>query len=317
VTSAPIRFAAAVTAFLVAVLLLRVAGQNASPPAARIALTFDDLPVHGPLPPGTSRTGVARSIVGTLSRYKIPEAYGFINATALEEDPAHAEVLRLWRAAGFPLGNHAYSHMDLHANSVESFERDILTNEPALRTFMGEQGWKWFRYPFLREGDTPAKYDAVRAMLAARGYRVAQVTMSFDDYAYNDPYARCTVQGDRQGLAWLERSYIERAAESLVRGQEAAHRIFGRDIGHVMLLHVGAFQTVMLPRLLELLKKRGFQVVTLEEAQSDEAYTRPPQRPGPRTGPFLEQLETPAAGRDPARPNVFAQLSALCSSTAR
>jgi hypothetical protein len=154
-------------------------------------------------------------------------------------------------------------------------------------------------------------------MLASRGYRVAQVTISFDDYAYNDPYARCAAQGDRNGIAWLERSYMERAAESLSRSQDAARRLFGRDISHVMLLHIGAFQTVMLPRLLDLLKERGFQVVTLEEAQADEAYSRPVRRPGPRGGTLLGQLETAPTARDPAAPNVFAQLGALCTGNAR
>jgi peptidoglycan/xylan/chitin deacetylase (PgdA/CDA1 family) len=308
----------AVTAVCIATALLAApAGPGAQAPPPRIALTFDDLPVHAALPPGLTRVQVAKSIVDALVKGGVPEAYGFINAAAIEKDASLAEVLRLWRAAGFPLGNHAYSHMDLHANSAEAFARDVVANEAILRAHMGGQEWKWFRYPFLREGDTPAKYGAVRAMLASRGYRVAQVTISFDDYAYNDPYARCAAQGDRHAIAWLERSYMDRAAESLTRGQDAARRLFGRDISHVMLLHVGAFQTVMLPRLLDLLADRRFRIVTLAEAQADEAYSRTVQRPGPRAGTFLDQLETTRPARDPAAPNVFAQLSALCTGSAR
>jgi hypothetical protein len=39
-----------------------------------------------------------------------------------------------------------------------------------------------------------------------------------------------------------------------------------------MLLHDGAIEAVMLPKLLELLKQDGFQLVTLTEAESDPAY---------------------------------------------
>jgi hypothetical protein len=123
--------------------------------------------------------------------------------------------------------------MDLHANTAEDFERDVAANEPALRTYMPGGGWQWFRYPFLREGNSSEKYRGVRSMLARRGYRIAQVTLSFDDYAYNDPYARCVARNERDGIAWLEQSYGERAAESLVRGREAARGLFGRDIAHV------------------------------------------------------------------------------------
>lgn len=296
-----------------------MAGAGAQPvgtPALRVALTFDDLPVHGPLPPGMSRVQVARTIVETLTRYRVPAPFGFVNGNGLDEDPANADVLRLWREAGFPLGNHAYSHMDLHANPLESFERDITLNEAALQSFMGDADWRWFRFPFLREGDTPEKYAAVRQFLARRNYRVAHVTMNFDDYAYNDPYARCAAVNDRDGLAWLERSYLDRAAESLVRDRETARRIFGRDIRHVMLLHLGAFQTVMLPRLLDLLREKQVALVTLPEAQADAAYAAPPRRGFPRAGTFLEQVD-PEPRKASSAASVFAQLRALCVSDAR
>ncbi len=79
-----------------------------------------------------------------------------------------------------------------------------------------------------------------------------------------------------------------------------------------MLLHVGAFQTVMLPRLLDLLREKGFAIISLQEAQKDKAYETAPQRPGPRSGTFLGQVEvdpptTPSRSRD-----IFATLSALC-----
>ena len=82
--------------------------------SARVALTFDDLPDHGPLPPGMSRIDVAKSIIGTLKAHQAPPVYGFINARQLETNPADAAVLRLWREAGFPLGNHTFSHMHQH-----------------------------------------------------------------------------------------------------------------------------------------------------------------------------------------------------------
>ena len=128
----------------------------AAGPAARtkVALTFDDLPVHGPLPPGTTRSDVARSIVATLKAAKAPATYGFINAKGIQDAPETAEFLEIWRAAGHPLGNHTFSHMDLHTNSVEGFEQDTLANEKMLQASMGRSDWHWVRYPYLREGET-------------------------------------------------------------------------------------------------------------------------------------------------------------------
>ena len=285
------------------------AGETRPP---RMALTFDDLPNHGPLPPGVSRVDVAKRIIETLKTRQAPPVYGFINAKQLETRPADGEVLRLWREAGFPLGNHTFSHMDLNVNTAEDFERDMVANEPTLRTYMGDRDWHWFRYPYLNEGNTPEKYRAVRDMLVRRGYRVAQVTLSFDDYAYNDPYARCMARNDRDGLAWLEQSYRERAAESLVRGRDAARAFFGHDIPHVMLLHIGAFETVMLPRLLDILQAQGFTLTTLEDAQADAAYATVPDTGGKWSGTFLDQLAAAHQRPPPPASEVLERLGSLC-----
>ena len=254
-----------------------------------VALTFDDLPVHGPLPPGVTRVQVARSIIHSLQAAHAPPTYGFVNAKAIEEDPSSAPVLQLWRAGGFPLGNHTFSHLDLDPNSVENFEQDLVANEPTLKESMGNDDWHWLRFPFLHEGDTPEKHRAIGDFLAAHGYEVAQVTISFGDYAYNAPYARCRAKNDQQGIAKLEQGYLQGASQSLVQAQAAANLLFGRDIKHVMLLHVGAFQSIMLPRLLDLLNHHGFRLITLPEAQTDPAYSMHPALPSRWDGTFLEQ----------------------------
>jgi peptidoglycan-N-acetylglucosamine deacetylase len=287
--------------------------RQSAPSRARVALTFDDLPSHGTLPAGLSRLDVATSIIQTLQKYNAPPTYGFINAKRIDDRPADGDVLRLWRAAGFPLGNHGFSHMDLHANSADAFEQDVLANEPMLQSLMGDRDWRWFRYPYLREGDTPEKYRAVRAALAKYQYRVAQVTLDFSDYAYNAPYARCLAANDAAALDWLKQSYVERAAASLTRGQDAARALFGRDINHVMLLHIGGFQTVMLPRLLELLQEKGFELTTLEEAQTDSAYTTVPDRQSNWNGTLLNQLRTgPAPQPSSGIENLSQKLGTLC-----
>jgi hypothetical protein len=106
---------------------------------------------------------VVRSIVATLKAAKAPATYGFINAKGIQDAPETAEFLEIWRAAGHPLGNHTFSHMDLHMNSVEAFAQDTLANEKTLRASMGSHDWHWFRYPYLREGETADKRRAVAA----------------------------------------------------------------------------------------------------------------------------------------------------------
>lgn len=279
---------------------------------AKVALTFDDLPVHMALPPGVSRLDVAKGILAALKAVKAPPAYGFINAKTADT-AENREFLRLWRAAGQPLANHSFSHMDFDGNTTAAFEDDILANEATLRELMGKGDWHWFRYPYLREGNTLEKRNAVRAFLKERGYRVAQVTLDFWDWAFNDPYARCMVKNDQAAVAWLKDTYLSQAADSLTEGQTMATQIYGRDIPHVMLLHVGAFEIVMFPRLLELLEKRGFDLVTLEEAQRDPAYAIDPGRERSGGATLLHQMmDAKGLPPLPRADRPFEKVAALC-----
>jgi peptidoglycan-N-acetylglucosamine deacetylase len=195
--------------------------------AQEVALTFDDLPAHGPMPPGTTRLDVAKSIIATLKAANAPRVYGFINAGKLEQVPEDRAVLEEWCAAGFLLGNHTYSHMSLTDNTAGAFEKDIAANEPALRSLMGNEDWHWFRYPFLWEGETLEKRNAVRTYLKDHGYRVAQVTLDFEDYAWNAPYARCVAKNDQKSIEWLKSSYLDTAQRYIELDQKMSQMVFG------------------------------------------------------------------------------------------
>ena len=262
---------------LAAVLLSAAA---AAAPKVEVALTFDDLPINGTLPAGAKQSDFARDTVRVLKKYKIPPSYGFINANKLEGNPDGALALRIWIAGGQPLANHTYTHIDFSRNSVEDFERDILRNEPALQLLQPRgreaETWKWFRYPFLHEGDTLEKRRAVRAFLPTNGYRIAQTTLDYEDYLWNSAYARCSMRQDIKSLDWLRESYRTTAREFIRFGRENARAVFGRDIRHVLLLHLGSFSSHILPDLFEILEQEGFEIVTLEEAQKDPAYDYDP-----------------------------------------
>ena len=54
--------------------------------------------------------------------------------------PARVQMLRDWRDAGYVLGNHTYSHMDLNAKGVAAFQQDFLRGETVLRPLLAEKG---------------------------------------------------------------------------------------------------------------------------------------------------------------------------------
>jgi peptidoglycan/xylan/chitin deacetylase (PgdA/CDA1 family) len=271
--------------FSIVVLLCGIAAVCA---AQKVAITFDDLPLNGDLPTGVTRVQIARDTLAVLNARHAPAAYGFINAKKLEGNPDSAEALKIWAAAE-PFGNHTYGHMNLNANPAEAFEREIEENEPALELLAGKDGnWHWLRYPFLHEGETAEKRRAVRAYLQAHGYRVAQVTLDWEDYLWNSAYARCAAKNDAQSIAWLKSSYLSIESSYLDLGRDLAKLVYGHDINHVLLLHLGAFSSAILPDALDLMQKKGFTFVTLEEAESDSVYEGDPDVGSKYGGTLLE-----------------------------
>src|SRR5579862_8029666 len=89
--------------------------------AQQIAFTWDDLPAHSSLPAGETRVGIGRKLIAAMKDAHLPPVYGFVNGVAIEREPDSAPMLKEWRDAGFQLGNHTWSHMNLNTNSAAAW----------------------------------------------------------------------------------------------------------------------------------------------------------------------------------------------------
>ena len=266
---------------------MQAGAQKAAPPP-QVAFSFDDLPAHGPLPPGMARPAVVRSLLKTLKQENMPPVYGFVNGFRVARFPYQIHILQAWQRAGEPLGNHTWSHPQLDTLFLKAYEHDIARDEPLLRKVDPRGNWHWFRYPFLQEGNTVEKREAVRGWLSAHGYRVAEVSMDFQDYLWNEPYARCMARGDRAAVARLHDTYLATADQYIRVYRELSQRLYGRDVPYVLLMHAGAFDAHMLPELIALFRERGFAFTTLEAAMADPVYAEDPKVPAPGGNTFNE-----------------------------
>ncbi|MGN6376132.1 MAG: GDSL-type esterase/lipase family protein [Sphingomonas sp.] len=277
-----------------------------------VAITFDDLPVHGPLPKGDTRVAIMARIAAALKAYGVPPTYGFTNGGFAANEPASTPALDQWRAGGNVLANHTWSHMDLNKNPAAAWEKDLLRNEPVIASRMKGADWHWLRFPFLSEGETPAKRAEIRQFLGAHGYKIASVTMSFGDYAWNEPYARCVAKGDTTAIAALKQSYLQAAADTLAYAEDASRKAAGRQIPLVLLMHVGALDSHLLPQLLAFYKAQGVRFVSLADAESDPFYSGDVH---PAQGTHPATLEAVAAAKGislPPSPALPADLGSIC-----
>jgi peptidoglycan/xylan/chitin deacetylase (PgdA/CDA1 family) len=257
----------------------------------RVAVTVDDLPRHGPEAPGQDRLALHRALLEALSRHGVPRVYGFVNAGRVQ--PGDRAALEAWVAAGYPLGNHTARHPDIGKVGIEAYLADVDAGEPLLAELLGpgqERVWKVFRYPYLWQGtDVPSRL-AVRKALVERHYRIAEVTIDFEDWAYNAPYVRCLERGDTAGVGALESTFLEAAVAQLRWAEDTLRRLAGRRVPHVLLLHAGAFDAHILDRLLGAYEKAGVEWITLDEALEDPVYRREPDPPRSWRGELPVQM---------------------------
>ena len=193
-----------------------LAGCASVPPAQpaqpEIAITVDDLPLHGPTPRDETAVSVARAVISALTAAHVP-AYGFINGHWTVDDTATAPVLTMWRAAGLPLGNHGWSHRHFSEMSAAEFEDQLAATSRC--SGAAAEDWRWFRYPFLDEGENAGKRAA-----AARSWRGTATGCSSDNGLQRLAVDRalCALQGcgDQAAIDRLEQLYMQAAPKASV-----------------------------------------------------------------------------------------------------
>src|SRR5262245_7399412 len=199
--------------------------------ARELALSFDDAPRQGSaLMGGPPR---AAAIIEGLRQAGVEQAVFFANSDRMDAEGRRR--LRAYAAAGHVIANHSATHPHLRDLTAEGFLTDVATADRALRPLPNFR--PWFRFPFLEEGDTPEKRDAVRAGLVRMGYAQGYVTIDTYDW-YLDMLANDAAErGEALNMPALGLLYTELMVASADFYDDLAVAHLGRSPRHVILLH--------------------------------------------------------------------------------
>jgi peptidoglycan-N-acetylglucosamine deacetylase len=268
--------------------------SNESLDGTRVAITIDDIPDHGDLPPAMSRTDVAVGLIKILKDNRIDNAFGFTNGYFMPENRQELGIFKLWLNAGYPLGNHTFDHPNLNQVGAKEFIANIAKQEQLLATFSNVSPLIkerfMFRYPYLDEGDTLRRRTRVRSYLAEHGYRIAEVTTDYYDWAWTDAYTRCLSAHNQKAIDWMKAKIGDSADQHLRASNAISMRLFGRRIPHILLMHDGAFDVVTLDSILKHSRAEGVQFISLKEALADRVYEINPNYAYKDGLDFLEQI---------------------------
>lgn len=255
-------------------------GDAADRPAPRpILITVDDLPIglqrlH---PDPADREKITSGLLAALARHRVP-AVAFVIWGHVASDADRA-ILARWLDAGHELGNHTATHPGYTKTSQEEYIADAEAGRAGLQAFLAPRGdqVRFFRFPYLQEGDTPEKLEAMRRYLDGSGQRGLPVTIDDEDWSFEAPFLAAKNLGEPRRARQIAADY-QAALRAAIRHHEGtSDEIFGRAAPQVLLLHANAIGASEWDRLFTWLEESGHRFAPANEILADEVFARLPR----------------------------------------
>ena len=250
---------------------LAVAGSEARAQERSIALSFDD-----GFDPRTQPDAAAWN-AALLDALAYAEVRAILFPAGRRIDtPQGLALVEAWADAGHAIGNHTYAHQSLGVASTtaDAFEADVARAQTLLESMPGFT--RRLRFPYLKEGETATKRDAVRGWLAAHDYRSGDVTIDTSDWYYDARYRAWLAAHPGEDPAPFRQAYLAHLAGRIAYYDALARQLLHRDVKHVMLLHVNALNAAFLPDVIEMLRTRGWTIVRPGDAYDDPVHALRP-----------------------------------------
>ena len=245
----------------------------------QVAITIDDLPVahSGPGACGFDRLmELTGRLLKPIREGKVPVTAFVIagNCEALT-DAQWRGALKLWMDAGAEIGNHTWSHQSLTTTPVAEYEADIQKADERIRSLTGKARLEYFRSPMLHTGATPAVKVELERFLAEHRWTQSPVTFDNSDWMFSYVLADARKRGDKSLEARVKAEYVPYMESVIEFFERRSVEVVGREFPQILLMHANVLNSELLPDLLGMLKRRGYQFISLREALKDPAYSLP------------------------------------------
>jgi peptidoglycan/xylan/chitin deacetylase (PgdA/CDA1 family) len=273
-----------------------------------VLVSVDDLPIGtgGLHTDPAERERITRGLIDVLAKHQI-------KATAMviwkNVGPGDEKLLDMWLQAGHELGNHSYGHLDYARTESAPYVEDVEKGRAGLQAFLDkrQQKVRFFRFPFLREGETLEKLRAVREYLAKSGQRNLPVTIDNQDWSFEEPWVKARQANDTAGLARLGEDYQHALRLEVLTQTALGDQWVGRASPQILLLHANEVGVAQWDPLFAWMKTRGFRFAGVDEVMADNALSLPHEFVG-RYGGGLWQRVRHERRREQARGSIEALL---------
>ncbi len=241
--------------------------------AKEIALSFDDAPMSTTRYFDTiSRT---EELIRSLQLLKVPPVMIFANPCRRKNLVSVMDQLKKYKDAGHFIANHTCSHPDLDKLGYEEYSKDAKKADEFLGPLFVHQ--KFFRFPFLREGENQKLRNQMREWLKENQYRNGMVSIDTDDYIFSLKINKAKKYGKKFDLVKVQKLFIDHIQGAVNYYDDLALKNLGYSPKHVLLLHEMDATVLFLRPLIDELRKNGWRIISIEEAYKDNIYFEHPK----------------------------------------
>jgi len=251
-----------------------------SPSDRFVAITFDDLPVVCRCDDDESRMEITNKLMAIFKKYNIP-VLGVVNEQKLQSDnrevPSKVALLQKWLDNGHELGNHGYSHKDINELPFEEYKQEILKGERVTRPLAAKAGipYRFYRHPYLSAGSELKIRQELDFFLEQNNYRIAPNTITYRDYTFSTAYDIALKDKNMELANRIRDAYLPYTLSQWETAEQQARDLFGRDIKQILMVHANTLNADVLGDIIEMMTKRGYTFITIDQALEDLVYSRP------------------------------------------
>jgi peptidoglycan/xylan/chitin deacetylase (PgdA/CDA1 family) len=185
-------------------------------------------------------------------------------------------LLTSWNSKGHKIANHTFNHNNYNseATTFEDFKTDFIKNDSIINNYSNYT--KFFRFPYLKEGNTKEKVDSSRLFLNSKGYKNGHVTIDASDWYINSRLIKRLREDKNADISDFRTFYLNHIWERAQFYEKLSFELTGRHIKHTLLLHHNLAAALFIDDLIEMFKSKGWEITSAEDAFKDPVYNKTP-----------------------------------------
>ena len=158
--------------------------------------------------------------------------------------------------------------------SLKSFESELIQNDTIINKYSNY--CRYFRFPYLKEGNTVDKVNGFRQFLKQNEYKNAHVTIDASDWYIDSRLVKRLRENPKADISGFNDYYKNHLFNRALFYDSIAYQLTNRHIHHVLILHHNLAAALFLDDLIKYFKASGWEVVDTDKAYQDKIYDEEP-----------------------------------------